>query len=107
MIEIANFGQPIELYGQSGERYSGRIYDKKCISSFTGRAIVCLSNSSFSEHTWKHNMNSIFQSDDVTESFKEFQNRDDISHVIIIPLPVMKLGNATKVEDLIHKYLHS
>ncbi|MGZ5491568.1 MAG: hypothetical protein ACXWE6_12640 [Nitrososphaeraceae archaeon] len=106
MIQIANFGQPIDLHGKSGERYSGRIYDKECLTSSSGRAIICLTNSTFSEHSWIHSMNSIFKTDDAEQSFQEFQKRNDISHVIIIPLPIMEFGKSIKVEDLIHQYLH-
>lgn len=106
MIEIANYGQPIEILGISGEKYNGRILDKECMSTFSGRAVICLTNSIFSEHSWKHKMNSIFRTDDVKQSFQEFKDRSDISHIIIIPLPAAEIGNELKVEDLIQNYLH-
>ena len=106
MTDIANFGQAIDLYGKSGDRYSGRIYDKHCSSTFTGRAIVCLSNSSFSNHEWNHAMNSVYKTEDVLQAVLEFEKRDDISHLIIIPLPAMEFGKSDMVDDLIRHYLH-
>ena len=106
MIDIINTGQPIDLLGKSGERYLGRIYEKKSQSTFLGPAIVCLTNSTFSDHDWKHSMNSIYRTEDAIKSMEEFKERSDISHVILIPLGSLQYGKRDMVDDLIRQYLH-
>ena len=106
MREIENFGNPVDLFGKSGNRYGGRIFEKKSQSSFSGPAIVCLSNSSIADHEWKHKMNSIFRTDDAVKTMEEFKERDDVSHLILVPLGSLEYGKKDMVDDLVRKYLH-
>src|SRR5947209_9539942 len=106
MMEILNTGQPIALRGKSGEQYLGIIYDKESDSTVSGRGIVCLTKSNFIDHEWSHSINSIYNTDDVKIAVEDFKNRDDISHVIIIPLNPLDLGKNDKVDDLIRAYIH-
>src|SRR5215218_9342003 len=79
-------GQDIELVGWSGERYAGKIYEhKNSTSALRGRAIACLTNSTQEEGGWAHRINSIYNTENITEELAHFRNRDDISHLILIP----------------------
>jgi hypothetical protein len=100
-------GKDIELIGKSGERYSGKIYtDNDSTSSLTGRAIVCLSNSLQNENHWSHHVNAIYDTENVNDELARFQNRDDISHLIILPYGSNQSGVVDKVDDLIRSYVH-
>ncbi len=107
MTETTESGQNIELIGKSGQRYTGKIYsDKNSTSALTGRAIACLSNSSLHEGNWTHNMNSIYNTERVSNELEHFRNRDDISHLILVPYSSNEPGVVDKVDDLIRNYLH-
>lgn len=100
-------GHTIELTGKSGERYAGIIYtDKNSTSAIAGTAIACLSNSTQHEGEWTHQVNSIYNTESATEELKHFQNRDDISHLILVPYSENDNGVQDKVDDLIRQYLH-
>lgn len=101
-------GQDIELVGWSGERYTGKIYeDKNGTSALSGRAIACLTNSKQEEGRWTHRINSIYNTENVTEELAHFRDRDDISHLILIPYSsISSSGVSDKVDDLIRSYIH-
>jgi hypothetical protein len=100
-------GQDIELIGKSGERYSGKIYgDKNSSSSLTGRAIACLSNSSYNDNGWIHQVNAIYNTENITEELARFKNRDDISHLVLLPYHSSQSTVTDRVDDLIRSYVH-
>ncbi|MDQ3279410.1 MAG: hypothetical protein M3Q06_13860, partial [Bacteroidota bacterium] len=95
------------LSGKSGERYTGKIYaDKNSTSNLTGRAIAVLSNSSQTENGWTHRVNSIYNTDNIQDELVHFKNRDDISHLILLPYNTNNAGPVDKVDDLIRSYIH-
>lgn len=107
MADTVESGQDIKLTGKSGELYNGKIYsDKNSNSSITGKAIACLSNSTFSEDGWIHHINSIYNTEDVTRELAHFRDRDDISHLILLPYNWNEGGAVDKVDDLIRNYVH-
>lgn len=107
MNDTIESGQPIELTGKSGSRYTGKIYhDKNSTSTLTGRAITLLSNSTHSDEGWAHQVNSIYNAENIADELKHFQNRDDISHLILLPYNENENGVQDKVDDLIRSYLH-
>lgn len=107
MLTIETSGQDIQLTGKSGDVYKGKIYtDKDSVATISGRAIVCLTNSHFSEGKWHHHMNSVYSTNDVTSALAHFKKRDDISHLILIPIASQAFSRADPVDDLIRQYLH-
>jgi hypothetical protein len=106
MTPILDIGQSITLSGQSGAIYHGRIYNKASDEPFLGHAIVCLTNSTFNDHQWRHNMNSIFRTNDTVSTLNEFKNRDDISHLILISQHPFHADATDAVDDLIRYYIH-
>ena len=106
-MTITECGQDIELTGKSGERYAGKLYtDKNSTSSLSGRAIACLSNSTQDENGWSHHVNSIYNTEKVNDELAHFKERDDISHLILIPYNGNENGVEDKVDDLIRSYIH-
>ena len=100
-------GTDVQLRGKSGETYAGRIYaEKDARTSLSGKSIVCLTNSSFSDGQWHHRMNSIFSSDDLQNTLEHFKMRDDISHLILISQDANGSHPRDEVDDLIRAYLH-
>ena len=106
MTVIINDGQSIKMTGKSGREYTGRICTKESESSFTGGAIVCLTNSHFVDHQWQHAVNSIHKTEDVETAMAAFKERGDISHLIIIPQPSFLTPGPDVVDDLIRRYIH-
>lgn len=107
MINTIDTGQDIELIGQSGERYTGKIYaDKNSSSQITGTAIACLTNSTLQEEGWSHQVNSIYNVEKISDELAHFQSRDDISHLILLPYNDNKGSVVDKVDDLVRSYLH-
>lgn len=104
-MEIINLGREIELRGKSGTAYHGKILEKESETTVTGRAIVCLTNSWY-EDAWKHHMNAVYMTDDAAQAFTDFQGRDDISHLILIPVSPHDFSRINKVDDLIQQYIH-
>lgn len=101
-------GQNIQLKGKNGESYSGKIYtEKNASSAIAGNAIVCLTNSHFTNNQWHHKVNSIFNTDDVPGVLTHFGERDDISHMVLIPYQAIENRQADHVDNLIRQYLHS
>jgi hypothetical protein len=105
MNQILDLGQPITLSGKSGALYDGRIYSKASDDSFSGHAIVCLTNSTFNDHHWTHKMNSVFRTDDAKATLEDFKRRDDISHLILISQHPYQ-ATADFVDDLVRQYIH-
>jgi hypothetical protein len=100
-------GEQILLTGKSGERYRGKIYtEKESQSSISGRAIAMLSNSVLTEQGWEHQVNSVYNTEDVGEELAHFRTRDDISHLILLPYAEMDSSVPDKVDDLIRSYVH-
>ncbi|NTS43715.1 hypothetical protein HRG84_22735 [Flavisolibacter sp. BT320] len=107
MTESRDAGEAIQLTGQSGQPYSGRIYAVKNGSSAPpGKAIALLSNSLRTTYGWEHRVNSIYNTDDPTREVVHFQSRNDVSHLILLPYDNNGNGPTDKVDDLIRKYLH-
>jgi hypothetical protein len=105
---ITSFGEDIELTGRSGERYSGKIFaEKNSNVSCDGAAIVCLTNSSYENGTWHHRFNAVFDTDNAASEISRFTERDDISHLILIPHQNVPDNVPDKVDDLIRQYIHS
>jgi hypothetical protein len=100
-------GEEIELTGNSGHRYSGRIFSREdSISDLSGKAIVCLTTSNYANEGWKHQVNSIYDTENITGEMAHLQSRDDISHMILLPYSRNDNGVNDKVDDLIRQYLH-
>lgn len=100
-------GQDIELTGKSGHRYTGKIYsDKNSTSTLAGRAIACLTNSVPTAQGWEHHVNSIYNTGDVHRELAHFKDRDDISHLILLPYSSIAGGAPDPVDDLIRQYIH-
>jgi hypothetical protein len=100
-------GHSVNITGKSGRTYTGKIYaEKDSSSSLTGEAIVCLTNSHYSDGTWEHRMNSIYNTRDVEQALDHFRHRDDISHIILIPHSSLAFDNVDYVDDLVRNYLH-
>lgn len=100
-------GHDIVLTGESGAQYTGKIYtDKNDTSTLAGKAIACLSNSSKVEGGWHHRINSIYNTENPTEELAHFRERDDISHLILIPYNTNQNSVTDKVNDLIRHYIH-
>lgn len=97
-------GQPVELYGKSGRVYPGTIYTKASPSTPTAPALICLANSSFDGGTWQHRVNAIYATDNAEQERVRFSQRDDVSHLIVVPKEALSGEDAT--DDLIRSYLH-
>ncbi|HEV7331827.1 MAG TPA: hypothetical protein VGN63_12380 [Flavisolibacter sp.] len=107
MTENRDAGEAIQLTGQSGQPYSGRIYAIKNGSTAPpGKAIAVLSNSLRTAYGWEHQVNSIYNTDNPPQEVEQFQSRNDISHLILLPYENNSNGPADKVDDLIRKYIH-
>lgn len=107
MNEATETGEDIQLTGKSGETYFGKIYpDKNSSSAISGRAIACLSNSERTNEGWNHRVNSIYNTENITDELEHFQQRDDISHLILLPYSSNQNPVSDKVDDLIRNYIH-
>jgi len=108
MADTIEWGQDIQLYGKSGECYTGKIYsDKNSTSTLTGRVIVCLTDSTRTDNGWVHHVNSIYNTENVANELAHFKSRDDISHLILLPYNFnQSSGIVDKVDDLIRSYIH-
>lgn len=107
MADAIESGQDIELRGKSGEKYRGKIYaDKNSTSALSGRAIALLSNSMETEQGWQHQVNSIYNTESISDELSHFKNRDDISHLILLPYNQNENNLTDKVDDLIRSYIH-
>lgn len=97
-------GQPVELHGKSGRVYPGTIYTKASPSTPTAPALICLANSTFANGTWQHRVNAIYATENAEQERLRFSERDDVSHLIVVPAEAWKGVDAT--DDLIRSYLH-
>ena len=107
MDHSTEHGQVIELTGKTGASYTGKIYSSKdSHSAFSGSAIAVLSNSACTDDGWEHQVNSIYNTERVKDELDRFKNRDDISHLILLPYSENNNSVVDKVDDLIRNYLH-
>jgi hypothetical protein len=96
----------ISLIGKSGREYYGKIYkDKMGDTSLSGRATVCLSNSQWEDNHWEHLIKDIYH-DDVHHALDHFNERNDISHLIIIQDEETENDGVDAIEDLRRQYIH-
>jgi hypothetical protein len=95
----------ISLVGKSGNEYHGKLYDKNCDSSLSGKSIVCLSNTRWEDNHWQHNIRDIYN-DASTHAIEHFNERDDISHLILIPLDSLEQQGIDVIDDLRRQYIH-
>lgn len=100
----AEEGQPVELYGKSGRVYPGKIYTKAAPPTLKAPALICLANSTYAEGAWQHRVNAIYSTDNVEQERVRFSERDDVSHLIVVPKEEWSGVDAT--DDLIRSYLH-
>lgn len=105
VAEVPEDGQPVELRGQSGKTYPGKIYTKAAHpATLTSPALICLANSVCAGGTWEHRVNAIYATDNVEQERDRFSQRDDVSHFIVVPEEEWRGTDAT--DDLIRSYLH-
>lgn len=98
-------GQPVELYGKSGRAYLGKIYTKASHTlTLTSPALICLANSVCANGTWQHAVNAIYTTDNAEQERERFSQRDDVSHLIVVP--AQELSGTEATDDLIRSYLH-
>lgn len=96
----------ISLIGKSGREYYGKIYsDRGDKTSLSGPAIVCLSNTRWTDNHWQHSIKEIYD-DTATNALDHFRERDDISHIILIPRGGTDTGNSDPIDDLRRQYIH-
>jgi hypothetical protein len=106
MQEILNLGQDIILTGKSGTTYRGRILDKESTTLSSAHAIVCLTNSYYSDGQWHHQFNAVYNTNNEKEAMAQFRKRQDISHLILIPRNLNEREKLDKIQDLIQSYIH-
>ena len=107
MTELKIAEQDISLTGKSGQVYTGKIYSEKdSHSSLNGRAIAILTNSTHNENGWQHHVNSIYNTENIQDELARFSQRDDISHLILLPYNANENDIPDKVDDLIRQYIH-
>ena len=100
-----NSERNISLVGKSGREYYGKMYDKNSNSSLSGQAIVCLSNTRWEDNHWQHNIRDIYN-DSSAHAIKHFNERDDISHLILIPADSLEPKGIDVIDDLRRQYIH-
>jgi hypothetical protein len=101
----ADKGTPVELYGKSGRAYPGKIFTKASGAvTLTSPALICLANSEFANGNWQHRVNAIYATDNAEQERERFTQRDDVSHLIVVPAEEGSGVDAT--DDLIRSYLH-
>ena len=106
MIESAYTEKNISLIGKSGNEYFGKIYDDKdSTTSLSGPVIVCLSNTTWEDNHWLHAICDIY-TDDAQDALEHFKERDDISHLILIPNLSSEYAGTDKIDDLRRRYIH-
>jgi len=102
-----NLGQAIELTGKSGHTYQGMLYeDKSSSSGINAPAIVCLTNSYYDESGWHHVIRDIYDTHNVEQTLAHFRERDDISHLILIPKITDTTADWDQIDDLRRHYIH-
>ncbi len=107
MTNIIDRGESLEVYGKSGNSYQARIYsDKNSTSNISSPAIVCLTNSRYTNSGWEHQVKGIYNTDDPEEALRHFKEREDVTHLILIPEITDQYVSIDKVADLIQNYIH-
>lgn len=97
----------MSLVGKSGTEYYGKMYeDKRGTTVLSGPAIVCLGHARWQDNHWKHDINAIYN-DDALHAHNHFKERDDISHLILIPYDSAELKGIDVIDDLRRQYIHS
>jgi dihydropteroate synthase len=106
ILTMNNIERNISLVGKSRKEYYRKIYDdKNSVSTISGKAIVCLTDTRWEDNHWQFNMRDIY-SDDVTKALNHFKERGDISQIILIPVNAMNHHGVDIIEDLKRKYIH-
>jgi len=101
-----NCERNISLVGKSGNEYFGKMYeDKNSATGISGSAIVCLSNTRWEDNRWQFNIRDIYN-DDSLNALEHFKERDDISHIILIPGDTETSQGIDIIDDLRRQYLH-
>jgi len=107
MHETVESGQDLQLTGNSGSVYNGKIYsDKQGNTSLNQKAIACLSNSHWDGHTWHHQIRDIYDVESPQAALDHFRERDDMSHIILITKDAADTGPYDKIDDLRRSYIH-
>src|SRR5689334_12421984 len=99
-----NTERNISLIGKTGREYYGKMYESKnTASSLTGQVIVCLSNTSWEDNHWLHEVRDIYRGDALA-AIRHFNEREDITHMILIEETD---GNGVDIiDDLRKQYIH-
>lgn len=105
IVGMNNSERNISLVGKSGNEYHGKIFDKNSDSNLSGEAIVCLSNTHWKDNHWQHNIRDIYN-DASTHAIQHFKERDDISHLILIPADSLEPKGIDVIDDLRRQYIH-
>ena len=100
-----NSERNISLIGKSGNEYYGKLYDKNSDSSLSGKSIVCLSNTRWEDNHWEHNIRDIYN-DAPVDAIQHFKERDDITHLILIPVDSLEQKGIDVIDDLRKQYIH-
>jgi len=101
-----NTERNISLIGKSGCEYYGKIYNNKNSgTSLSGQAIVCLSDTKWIDNHWQHNIRDVYN-DDALHALNHFKERDDITHIILIPQDVAAHQDVDIIDDLRRQYIH-
>lgn len=98
-------GRNISLIGKSGSEYYGKIYERSDESNSSEQVIVCLSNTRWEDNHWQHNIRDIYN-DASDSALRHFSERDDISHLILIPVDSVKQNGLDVIDDLRRQYIH-
>ena len=100
-------GVAVQLTGKSGTVYMGTLYTKADeVLAPPDHAIICLSHSTLASGVWQHAVNAIYRNDNVTQELEDFKERDDITHLLVLPVNPAEHSVVDKVDDLIRAYLH-
>ena len=106
-ITTTDSSQDVELIGKSGHTYQAKIYeDKHSSSDIRSSAIVCLANSYFDNGNWHHDIRDIYDTDNIEQTLHHFRERDDISHLLLIPRPAGVTADWDWIDDLRRNYIH-
>jgi hypothetical protein len=105
--DTVGWEQDITLVGRSGIAYHGTLYTKDGnMAALPNHAIICLSNSTATNGVWHHDISAIYQTHNVAGELERFNHRDDLSHLIVIPIKPNDHNEVDKVDDLIRNYIH-
>ena len=103
---MSNEERNISLVGKSGIEYFGKVFTGKASSTtLSGQVVVCLSNSLWGDNHWTHHVNSIYK-DDALSALQHFGGREDITHLVLIPIDEAHSGSIDVIEDLTRQYIH-